>query len=96
MKSFKTYIIDSPDIDERDPIKEGFLRALGMGAAAALGGEIAGRTGAPLPPGAGAALATAWYIASGNAKKDYNYGGKKAKAQSKSTWPVAPFKPRFA
>ena len=101
MKSFKSYIIESPAIAESDPIKEGFLRALGMGAAAAVGGEITARSslgGAPLPPGVGAALATAWYLASGNAKKDYNHGGvkSKSKANAKAKWPVVPFKPRFA
>lgn len=97
MKSFKSFVVESTA--DGDPIKEGFLRALGMGAAAAVGGEITARSslgGAPLPPGVGAALATAWYLASGNAKKDYNHGGVKSKSNAKAKWPVVPFKPRFA
>jgi hypothetical protein len=97
MKSFKTYVIEADHIDEADPIKEGFLRALGMGAAAAAAGEITARSsigGAALPPGVGAGIAAAWYIASGEARKDYNHG-KKPK-QAKAKWPVAAFKPRFA
>jgi len=96
VKSFKSFVLESTA--DGDPIKEGFLRALGMGAATAAGGEIAARVGAtPLPPGVGAALATAWYIASGEAKKDYNHGKKKAALKSpKAKWPVVPFKPSFA
>lgn len=82
-------------------LDEGALRALGMGTAAAVAGELASKfgPGAALPPGAGAALAAAWYLASGEAKKDWNHGKKKEKASKdplRAEWPVVPYKPKFA
>lgn len=89
MKTFKEFL------NEKYQIDEGALRALGMGLAAAAAGEVTSRygPGAALPPGAGAALGAAWYIASGEAKKDWQHGKKK---QEKPKWPAVPYKPKFA
>ena len=62
-------------IKRKEKIDEGLGRAFGMGSVAAGACELTSRygPGAALPPGVGAALGAAWYVLSGEAKKDYNH-----------------------